>query len=154
MSGNERLYITWQEVNRSLRAAADIFKSEGVKPKAIVGISRGGLIPAVILSHLLDVPRVEFVRISTYEGKKKLREAKVTDQSEGFAELVGSGLGKDVVIVDDIVDSGDTIQLLSRALPHALVAVLVAKEGKQDLCNIASTICPPSCWVVFPWETE
>ncbi len=69
----------------------------------IVGIARGGLIPAVLLSHRLDVP-MRSVSWSTFH-KEQMREHAL-DIAEDIQE------GKRVLLVDDILDSGRTIQEL------------------------------------------
>ena len=84
------------------RIAHAVIKA-GEEVDYIVGIARGGLIPAVILSHRLELP-MRSVSWSTFH-KDQMREH-AYDIAEDIAE------GKRVLLVDDILDSGRTIQEL------------------------------------------
>jgi hypoxanthine phosphoribosyltransferase len=77
-------YITWQEVESLIEALAEtIRKSPTPMPKDIYGVTRGGLIPAVMLSHALGIPMTKFPTPD------------------------------DTLIVDDIVDTGKTVKAWS-----------------------------------------
>lgn len=81
------------------KIAHDVIAS-GIEVDYIVGITRGGLLPAVLLSHRLDVP-MRTVSWSTFH-KEQMREH-AYDISDDICE------GKKILLVDDILDSGRTV---------------------------------------------
>ncbi len=76
---------------------------------AIVAIARGGLGIALMLGEHYDIREVYAINTIGYEGTKKLDEVKVFN----IPDLVGA---KKVLIVDDIVDSGDTLREVIKVL--------------------------------------
>lgn len=72
----------------------------GIEIDYIVGVTRGGLLPAVLLSHRLDVP-MRTVSWSTFH-KEQMREH-AYDIADDISE------GKNILLVDDILDSGRTV---------------------------------------------
>lgn len=138
---------------------AKAIKSSGWAPDYIVGIVRGGAIPAVFLSHKLNVP-VVMVAWSTRDKNIYNNESNCWIPEDIMD-------GKKILIVDDIVDGGDTIRELLEDWQQS-----VSGLGKLNTDNvkIAAMWFNPSqsvsvdfyhCivdrnddprWVVFPWE--
>jgi hypoxanthine phosphoribosyltransferase len=77
----KKKYLEWRDIDDAIERLAINIKKSGIKISAIKGLQRGGLIPAVMLSHLLDIPMTE-------------------------KEIVSSS----VLIVDDICDTGNTLE--------------------------------------------
>lgn len=118
-------------------------------PSVIIGLTRGGLVPAVLLSHMMSIPMIP-VSYSSMKGRGEFR---------GYdGRLPSTDIpGKNVLVVDDICDSGHTLSEISRFyhdLHHDVqVAALYYKIG---------AIIRPDCywqkipedggWVTFPWE--
>lgn len=126
------------------------------KPDVILGIARGGLVPAVQLSHYFNVPLVT-ARIS-------LRDANHIEDLSNVAELVKAG--KRVLLVDDICDSGATLKVI-RDILLALVdeetldanfkSLVLWNNPSQDAFTadyFARTIDrkEDESWIIFPWE--
>jgi xanthine phosphoribosyltransferase len=86
---------------------------DGWKPDYVVGITRGGLLPAVMISHYFNVP-CETLKVSLRDGGDTESKTWMAEDAFGF---VGDGTGtiadpafrKNILIVDDINDSGATI---------------------------------------------
>jgi hypoxanthine phosphoribosyltransferase len=76
----EKIYLTWSDIDYAVKRLAINIKASNIEISAIKGLQRGGLIPAVMLSHLLDIPMTE-------------------------KEIVSSS----ILIVDDICDTGNTL---------------------------------------------
>ena len=95
--------------------------------KFIFGFPRGGLVPAVILSHLLDTPLI--------------------------TDLVGKD-ASEVLFVDDICDTGQTIIDFENKIKGEIdVATLILSSRAGYLPKIYSRTSSPNEWIVFPWET-
>ena len=134
------------------------------KPDYIVGLTRGGLIPSVYLSHYLDIP-METLKVS-------LRDS--TSESESNLWMAEDAFnGKNILIVDDINDTGATLDWIindwqSSCLPddpHWLhvwgndvrIAVLVDNlssnfSRKVDYCAVEINKAEKDVWIVYPWE--
>lgn len=94
--------------------------NSGWKPDYIVGITRGGLVPAVMISHYFDVP-LETLKISLRDGgecESNLWMAEDAfgyipkDMQEGIDKRSDATYKKNILIVDDINDTGATINWL------------------------------------------
>lgn len=140
--------ITWQDIEKAIEALAIAVREE-YDPDVIVGIARGGLIPAVRLSHLLNDLLMRIVHVKYYENVDETTEA-----PEIFWSDVGELKGN-VLIVDDVADTGNTLEVV---LDHLEERV----DGELKICTIAykpfSKIEPDfyvyetEKWIVFPWE--
>jgi hypoxanthine phosphoribosyltransferase len=132
------------------------------KPSYIIGLTRGGLAPAVLLSNKTGIPMHTLdVRLRDtfkgYEPEKDTRFAKQALQ------------GKTMLIVDDINDTGETLEWIyndwkgswpskeSKTMWHSnvRVACLVNNEGSNfeiDYSSVQINKIEDPQWVVFPWE--
>jgi len=118
-------------------------KSSNFKPTHIVGIARGGLIPAVMLSHQLNLP-METLGVS-------FRDNKATHHTK-FKPVKDARY----LIVDDINDSGTTFKVVSdifknRRLTFA-TAALVNKEKSDFSVDFYGEMFYYDDWITFPWE--
>lgn len=127
---------------------AEGYGSDGIHRTAIVALSRGGLVPGVILSHLLDIP-VYPVSYSSKRGRG--------DDKNHLNAL--PHLEENILIVDDICDSGWTISEVSahyRRSTDVMTAALYFKEG-GDASFIPDIyvhkIDRDTPWIIFPWES-
>ena len=93
----------------------------------VIGIARGGLIPAALLATLLDVKCVETIQVCLYEGSRRLPEPRVTGLRP--APAGPSGDPRRTILVDEILDSGSTLTLLRGLYPEACMAVLLGRHA-------------------------
>ena len=106
---------------------------------SIIGISRGGLIPAVYLSHYLNLP-MRVVEYSTRDGM-------VGETSHAWLSTVRNAL-----VVDDIADSGRTLNYIQDVNPFLPTAVLIQKELSDHMATFHGKYESGVSWVQFPWE--
>ena len=89
-----------------------------------MGIARGGLIPSAIITQELSIKLVDTVYISSYTLKTQ-------DRLNILKEIRSEDRGKDWLIIDDLVDTGKTSQVVRSLLPNAYFATVYAKpEGR------------------------
>jgi len=120
-------------------------RSSNFKPTHIVGIARGGLIPAVMLSHQLNLP-METLGVS-------FRDNKATHHTK-FKPIDDARY----LIVDDINDSGTTFKVVSdifrnRRLIFA-TAALINKEKSDFSVDFYGEMFYYDDWINFPWENK
>lgn len=122
------------------------------QPDLIVGLSRGGLIPAVHISHRIEVPMRPVVWQTRDGGVKQLDDEVMKALHEDK---------KTVVFVDDINDSGKTFnevkdtycgQLTVNNNYSAYFVSLVEKKGSDFHCDEAELTIDDKRWIIFPWE--
>ncbi|MDA8232049.1 MAG: xanthine phosphoribosyltransferase [Magnetospirillum sp.] len=136
------LALSWDDIDRDCRALAALLAPKGPF-RGIVAIARGGLVPAALLARDLDIRLVETVCISTYD-----------DRARGTPEVLKalSGDGQGWLVVDDLVDSGATAELVRAMLPKAHFATLYAKpEGRPQVDTFVAEV-DQRVWIIFPWE--
>ena len=137
--------VTWDQLHRDARLLAETLMPRGPF-KGIVAITRGGLIPAAIIARELDCRLIETISVVTYD-EEKLGEPKLLKQP------LAAGDGAGFLIVDDLVDSGVTAQLVRRVLPKAYFACLYAKPAGRPCADSFVVEVPQDTWILFPWDT-
>jgi xanthine phosphoribosyltransferase len=142
--------VSWDQFHRDARALAWRLADAGPF-EAIVCITRGGLVPAAIVARELDVRVIETVCVRSYEASTILGELEVL---KGVADgVVGSRGGEGVLIVDDLVDTGRTAQVVRAILPRAHFATVYAKPMGRPLVDTFVTEVSQDTWIHFPWDT-
>jgi xanthine phosphoribosyltransferase len=136
--------VSWQELHRDAKALAWRLSEKG-DFKAVVAITRGGLVPAAIVARELDMRLIDTVCVASYEHQTQ-GEVKILKSPEGD----GSGL----IIVDDLVDTGSTLRLVRQLLPKAHFATVYAKPEGKPLVDTYITEVSQDTWIHFPWDTE
>jgi hypoxanthine phosphoribosyltransferase len=143
---------TWNKIYDMLLSQAEKIRQSGFKPDVIVGITRGGWIPARVLSDLLGIPDFATVRVEFYLGVAESRNEPVLTQ--GVSAVV---TGKRALIVDDVADTGKSLQLarehvLQQGATEVRIATVYRKPWSVIKPDYYET--ETNCWVVFPWEIK
>ncbi|MCH2094842.1 MAG: xanthine phosphoribosyltransferase [Rhodobacteraceae bacterium] len=148
-------HVSWDQLHRDARALAWRLDGQGPNDglwKAVVAITRGGMAPAMIVARELDIRQVDTISVKSYHaggGKAdQRREAEVLKYPG--ADLVGDGDG--VLIVDDLVDSGKTLELVRSLYPKAHVATVYAKPMGRPQVDTFITEVSQDTWIFFPWD--
>ncbi len=117
---HNKIILSWIDTNELVDILCEKIKFDLPNIDSVHGIPRGGLIPAVLISHKLGLPYV-------------------------------SAVGPNTLVVDDICDSGVTLD----KGPGVYTAVLHYKPHTSCFKpNIWSEIHEGDEWVIYPWETK
>ena len=141
-------YISWPEYGNLAEALAEKVRSGGKKFDLVIGIARGGMPVAMVVSDHLG-GKVDFINVKSYDGIGRRTAPRILSTVTEDIE------GESVLIVDDLVDQGDTIKTLKQYLderrPKALeMAVLFKKPwSKFDPEYYLEVV---DRWIVFPFE--
>lgn len=142
----QKLYpVTWDQLHRDAKALAWRMLEKGPF-KTIVGISRGGLVPAAIIARELNIRHMDTVCIATYQQREQTG-----------AEQVLKGIdsdGSDMLVIDDLVDTGATGRIVRTMLPKAHFATVYAKPAGRPLVDSYITEVSQDTWILFPWDSE
>jgi xanthine phosphoribosyltransferase len=137
--------ISWEQLHRDAKALAwrllnmDYFKG-------IVAITRGGMVPAAIIARELDIHLIDTICISSYDWKDKKGEAQILKTFNGD--------GEGWLLIDDLVDTGRTAQLVREIIPKAHFATIYAKPAGRPLVDSFITEVSQDTWILFPWDAE
>ncbi|GAB4267236.1 MAG: xanthine phosphoribosyltransferase [Pararhodobacter sp.] len=148
-------HVSWDQLHRDARALAWRLQGRGPDDgnwRAVVAITRGGMAPAMIVARELDIRTVDTISVKSYHsggGKAdQRREAQVIKSPD--PALMGDGEG--ILIVDDLVDSGKTLELVRSLYPKAHFACVYAKpEGAKQADDFVTTVSQDT-WIFFPWD--
>jgi len=144
--------VSWDQFHRDSRALAWRLSGGSRAFEAIVCITRGGLVPAAIVARELGIRLIETVCVSSYEHTT---QSNLTVLKEVAPTIVarGGGEGGGVLIVDDLVDTGQTAKVVRGLLPRAHLATVYAKPMGRPLVDTFITEVSQDTWIYFPWDT-
>ena len=137
--------VTWDQLHRDSRALAwrlldrDYFTG-------IVAITRGGLVPAAIVARELDIRLVETVCVSSYNWQDRRGDVEILKS----LKMDGEGW----LLIDDLVDTGQTAKTVRDMLPKAHFATVYAKPKGRPLVDTYITEVSQDTWILFPWDSE
>ena len=142
--------VSWDQFHRDARALAWRLSSAGPF-RAVVGITRGGLVPAAIVARELGIRVIETVSVASYDYEKQ-GEVRVL---KGVApEFAGESQGAGILIVDDLVDTGATARLVREMMPKAHFATVYAKPLGRPLVDSFVTEVSQDTWIYLPWDMD
>jgi hypoxanthine phosphoribosyltransferase len=140
--------VSWSDVNDHAHAIIQQIAVDDWKPEVVVGIARGGLYLALLLSNYYQIP-LETVKL-------QLRDGDATYAATGIPP------GRRVLVVDDINDTGATLIRVYEEMAQIWgldirSAVFYNNEASkfQDIDYTAITInkAAEDTWIIFPWES-
>jgi xanthine phosphoribosyltransferase len=144
--------VSWDAFHRDARALAWRLAEAGPF-QAIVCVTRGGLVPAAIVARELNVRLIETVCVASYHDYKTQGGLQLLKGVADSIVAVGGGGGQGVLIVDDLVDTGKTAQIVRGILPRAHFATVYAKPLGRPLVDTFITEVSQDTWIYFPWDT-
>lgn len=141
---NEKYVVTWDMFQMHTRKLAERLLPAS-QWKGILAVSRGGLFPAAVLARELNIRYVETVCIASYDHDnqgelKVLHAADVPNGGEGF------------IVVDDLVDTGNTAQAIRDMYPNATFVTVFAKPKGAPLVDNYVIDIPQETWIEQPWD--
>lgn len=141
-------YVSWSEYGNLADALAEKIRSTGKSFDLVIGIARGGIPVAMVVSDHLDVT-IDFINVKSYSGIAERGSPRI------LSTLTNTVKDKSVLLVDDLVDQGDTMTMLKRYLseqgPKLLeTAVLFKKPWSKTEPDYYLEVVDK--WIVFPFE--
>lgn len=142
----KRFPVSWEELHRHAKALA--WRLHAMGPwQGILCVTRGGLVPAAIISRELGVRLVDTVCVRTYNETSMQAPLvlKPFEAPEG---------GKGWLVVDDLVDTGTTAKVVRKMVPNAHYATIYAKPMGRPLVDTFISEFSQDTWIDFPWDVE
>ncbi|MEY2956165.1 MAG: xanthine phosphoribosyltransferase [Gemmobacter sp.] len=144
-------HVSWDQIHRDARALAWRLQGQGPDEgnwRAVVAITRGGMAPAMIVSRELDIRVVDTISVKSYNRQEQTEPHLI---KAPVAEVMGAD-GAGVLIVDDLVDTGKTLELVRRLYPRAHFATVYAKPAGRAMVDTYITEVSQDTWIFFPWD--
>lgn len=145
-------HVSWDQMHRDSRALAWRLDNQGPKEdgswRAVVAITRGGMVPACVIARELNIRVVDAIAISSYDHQN---QGSATVLKAPDAQVMGKD-GDGVLIVDDLVDTGRTLEVVRALYPKAHLACVYAKPKGKALVNTFVTEVSQDTWIFFPWD--
>jgi len=135
-------------------AIADISKKiieSNYHPEVLISIGRGGMILTRYLSDILGVKEIGYLPISMYTG------VKTRNNKPKIGSLNISVYKKNVLLIDDIVDTGVTIEfaidlMRQQGASTFKTAAIICRDTITRKPSYYHMDCDSDSWVIFPWE--
>jgi uncharacterized protein len=143
---------TWNQIYDMLLSQTQKIQNQSYKPDIIIAIAKGGLIPARILTDLLETPELSYIQIEFYTDINKTQQEPTLKQN-----LTNQVLDKKTLLVDDIADTGRSLKLAQTHLQkqgasQIKTATLYQKPRSTTIPDFYEK--QTTSWIVFPWETK
>ncbi len=136
--------LTWENIETLSNQLVSLIKDSEEKFTDIIALARGGLFPATLLAYGLGIRNFHTLAVASYEQDK-----------QGDLSIKG-GLpqlsGDNILIVDDLADTGKTLSYIKGLYPDAKVACLLTKPQGKGLVDFVVQEYAQDIWVDFPWE--
>jgi len=140
--------VSWDQFHRDARALAWRLSAAGPF-RAVVAVTRGGLVPAAVVARELGIRVIESVCVASYDYDK---QGQIQVLKGISPEVAGTEEGAGVLIVDDLVDTGATARVVREMLPKAHFATVYAKPAGRPLVDTFITEVSQDTWIYLPWD--
>lgn len=150
--------VDWEQISKSIdKICKDMIMSD-VQIDSVVGLSRGGLIPAVMIANQLGVREVYSYGIKSYSNQTR-------GDIDTYQHVHTDNIkGDNIVVVDDISDRGDTMGYVKRQLcstntkpwrhKNIHTCTLCIKEHSDFMPTWYDFTLKSDEWIIFPWEID
>lgn len=145
-------YYSWNNFDTDISQLSQQIKDSGWTPDYIVGVKRGGLIPAIKLSHFFEKPMIMM--------SCQLRDS--SDTEVRLYEVEEIPKDKNILIVDDMCDSGVTLSKIMLKfvangfdISHIRTCALFYNTEQKFIVDFYTQCLNRSKdqeWIIFPWE--
>ena len=164
---SKKYHTSWNEIDQHVQnLSSSIIKrlkdSDIEKYDLIISLGRGGMIPSRMLSDYIGVNKIKFLDVHKYSQYETNSSGILCiDSNFDWKSLEN----KNILLVDDVYDTGETIHSISEMILSEVSECLIASAVLY--CNInklldtsdcptyhSGSYNPENTWIVFPWEND
>lgn len=151
MSYINKTKLTWNEITTDSITLAKTIKNESPIIAGIVCVTRGGLVASGLLSNLLNVKQIDLLCMSSYNHEEQKQNLLNVLLEPNIAKQT---LGENWIVIDELVDTGKSIDYVKKILPKAKVYALYSKLLNCKNLDGFVKYYEKDTWLEFPWELE
>ncbi len=142
--------LSWDDIVSTVSQVVEKIRSSEYEVEVVIGILRGGIIPATLIADMLGIEDLGVMDIKFYQAPNVRRERPYLKQP-----LTLPVHGKNVLIVDDVSDTGLTLQVALDIVGHyaprsVKSATLYIKPWTRLVPDYYAELTDK--WLVFPWS--
>jgi hypoxanthine phosphoribosyltransferase len=141
---------SWDEIYEMCLDLASMIKASGFEPDLIVGIARGGWVPARLLSDFLDNPNITSIKVEFYLDIGKTKNEPTITQ-----DIQVSVNGKKILLVDDVADTGKSLMLVKNHLKNmgaSEIRIACIYFKPWSIVKPDYYVRETEAWIIFPHE--
>jgi len=142
---HKEYFVSWEELHRATRELARR-QLPAEQWQGVIAVTRGGLVPAAIIARELNLRVVDSVSVRSYAHQTQEAEPELLKAVNSTPD--GAGF----LVVDDLVDTGNTLRFLRQKLPKAKFITVYAKPEGLPLVDDYEADIEQSTWIHFPWD--
>ncbi len=147
--------LHWEDVEKAALKVISQMEKENFVPDIIISIARSGLIPAALISYALGNKELYTIKIDFSKTQRLSHKQDMREKPKISQELSRDIEGLKVLVVDEMVVSGETLKLVSQYLSMKHPAeVKYSVLYKQPWSQFQPTYCGEEVkqWPIFPWK--
>lgn len=148
-ASSAKYHMGWPEAQALASSIADHCKETGIAFKGILMIMRGGGVPGTLLTQKLNIKNSRTICLESYSDEHKKGNIRIISQP---TDIIDEGEGW--LVVDDIADSGATLEYSRKLYPKAHYVTMVSKPIGKAHTDFSAKDFPQDTWIVFPWEDK
>ena len=163
----KKLYLTDEDIKQQTRIVIKQLVRDNFIPDYVVGLTRGGLVPALYISHYFKIP-MHTLKVSLRDNPDTESNGWMAEDAYGFSEEP-----KNILIVDDINDSGATMNWIMEDWSSSCISsdpkwdqvwgsnvrFATLYDNLSSKCKVKMSYsaveinkAEEDVWVAFPWE--
>lgn len=150
-------YLTWPDIQQYCYDLSEQIRKQDFVVDAIVAIQRGGCIPGVLLSHILEITEFYTIGVRT-TLTEQIRSARLKKPVVSISDSLRNIKDKKILVVDDVVNTGKTMNTAKEWLESyqpsfiQTLALVWDRSCGSQACPVDFYALHTPDWVVFPWE--
>ncbi|WP_167676357.1 phosphoribosyltransferase [Rhodococcus sp. B10] len=152
MSEPAREVLTWETFGAASRELTEKIVDDGFVPDIVIAIARGGLIPAGAIAYAMGVKAAGTLNVEFYSDIEETLPDPIVLEPLLDTDAV---VGKRLLVVDDVADSGRTlalvVELLKKHTDEVKSAVIYTKP--RSIVAPDFSWRETDRWINFPWST-
>lgn len=144
--------LLWEDITYAVDHVCYQMATTAYRPKTLVALSRGGLVPATMIAHRLGINNVRSFRIGSYGEGKTSGNIQMEDPHR-----LTDMMNRTVLIVDDLWDTGNTIRKLQGVWVNPSYCTLFHKTlrpHQRPPVDFPGVWMPKDTWLEMPWELK
>lgn len=167
-----KVNYTFQEINSLAETVSTKIKNSKIKFDVILCLGRGAMIPSRLISEYAGIHDIEYINIKCYNHENKITRVDCENKDLDFYYRLN---GKNILLVDDVFDSGTTINYIMKEIainvdmtktrihsatlfqnkvkkPNNLIQDATLYPSVKQATYYANLYSSDEQWIVFPWE--